>query len=419
VWVLYRQELRSALRERNIVVYSILLPLLLYPLLMWAFFSAITFVKGETEGFVSRMAIDGLPAEHDALRATLTRDPKIAIVASDAPHDQVVADLRSGRLDLIADCEVVGPRDVSPPNLDVHVTYDASRDRSVAAKDRFVDALDRYRAEWLRRAGGGVGLTPGDLRGFAVTTVNVASAQNVGAFILKLMLPTLLVAMVALGCFYPAVDSTAGERERSTWETTMTLAADRSSVVVAKYLYVVTLGVVAALLNIAAMVLTMGPLVRSLGAGGESVSFSIPLAAFPIVALGAVLVALFVAAGMMICAAFARTFREGQTMVSPFYLLTILPVTFLQQPDLAFTPGFALVPLINVALMFRDAIGGVFQWPLIVITVSVEALTIVACLALAQRVLAFEEVLMGSYNGSVMKFVRERLLGRGAKERTA
>jgi sodium transport system permease protein len=99
-------------------------------------------------------------------------------------------------------------------------------------------------------------------------------------------------------------------------------------------------------------------------------------------------------------------------MVSPFYLVVILPVSFLQSPDIELTPRLALVPVINVALMFRDAIGGVYRWPLVLLTIAVEALTIVACLALARAILRFEEVMMGSFSGSVFKFARERLLSR-------
>lgn len=410
VWVLYRQELRSALRERNIVVYSVLLPLLLYPVIMWAAFSAISFVSGETASFVARVALDGLPPGHEALREKLAADKKVELESTAGAGD-LDRDVREGRLDAVARFETAPPDGMSPPNFSVKIVYDASRDRSAAARKRVADALDAYRAEWVAREGERLGVPPTDMNAFAPVSVDVATAENVGAFILKMLLPALLVAMVALGCFYPAVDSTAGERERSTWETTMTLAVDRSSVVTAKYLYVATLGVVAGLLNIAAMVVTMGPVLRTLG-GGERANFRIPLSAIPVVAIGAVLVALFVAAGMMICAAFARTFREGQTMVSPFYLLVILPVSFLQTPDIELTPRLALVPVVNVALMFRDAIGGVYRWPLVLLTVAVEAATIVACLAAARAILRFEEVVMGSYSGSVFKFARERLLSR-------
>jgi sodium transport system permease protein len=56
------------------------------------------------------------------------------------------------------------------------------------------------------------------------------------------MVPFLTLITVALASFYPAIDATAGERERSTWETLMTVAAPRGNVAAAKYLYVATFG---------------------------------------------------------------------------------------------------------------------------------------------------------------------------------
>ncbi len=75
--------------------------------------------------------------------------------------------------------------------------------------------------------------------------------------------------MVAVGCLYPAVDTTAGEHERGTWETTLTLAASRFSIVIAKYLYVTTMGFIAGLLNLTAMTLSMGSVLAPLMARGE------------------------------------------------------------------------------------------------------------------------------------------------------
>lgn len=44
VGVLYRREWRSALREKSIVVNSILIPVLLYPFLLWAMLTGVTYV---------------------------------------------------------------------------------------------------------------------------------------------------------------------------------------------------------------------------------------------------------------------------------------------------------------------------------------------------------------------------------------
>ncbi len=129
-----------------------------------------------------------------------------------------------------------------------------------------------------------------------------------------------------------------------------------------------------------------------------------------------VLLALFLAAGMMIFAAFARTFKEGQSMVTPFYLVAILPPIMVMSPDLELNLKLALVPIANVALLFRAAIGGEYQWPLIALTLVVELVTVILCLALARLVLGFEDVLTGSYSGSFGKFLKERVLRRQARQ---
>jgi sodium transport system permease protein len=416
VWVFYRQELRSALRERNIVIYSIILPLLLYPLLLWLVFTAITFVRGQTEGEISQVAVVNLPPEHAGLREQLAASERLRLV--DVPADGVELVVRAGRLDAAV---VVSPAEApdgtsAVGTLRTRIVYDASKDASRTAQERLSEQVERYRAAWLEREAAARGIAPDVWRQYAITTVNEASARDIGALVLKVLLPSLLLAMIALGCFYPAIDATAGERERSTWETTMTLAASRTSILTAKYLYVATLGVVAGLLNVVAIVVSLGPMLRSIiPPGSEGVSFQLPLQSIPVVALGAILIALFVAAGMMIAASFARTFKEGQTMVSPFYFVLLLPVMFLQSPELELTLPLALIPVVNVTLMFRDAIGGVYNWPLIGVTVVVELALIALCLALARRILQFEDVLVGSFNGSFFTFAKERLLGRSTQ----
>ena len=55
--VLYSRELKSALRERSIVVNSILIPILLYPLLLWLMYSGLSFVSGQRSEMDSRIVL--------------------------------------------------------------------------------------------------------------------------------------------------------------------------------------------------------------------------------------------------------------------------------------------------------------------------------------------------------------------------
>jgi sodium transport system permease protein len=166
---------------------------------------------------------------------------------------------------------------------------------------------------------------------------------------------------------------------------------------------------IAGCLNVIAMTLTMRSSLIPLGQR-PGVSFEVPLESIPVLFVGAALLALFAAAGMMILAAFARTFREGQALVSPFFMVFMLPIVFIQGPTQEFTTRMALIPVINVAMMFREAIGGSYNWPLIAITISVEVLCIAAALRIAVAILRYEDFVLGSYNGSFLRFVRERLM---------
>jgi ABC-type Na+ efflux pump permease subunit len=224
----------------------------------------------------------------------------------------------------------------------------------------------------------------------------------------------MLVVMAAMGCLYPAVDATAGERERGTWETLLAAGTSRVNIAVGKYLYVSTLGTAAGLLNVGAMLVSMRVVfAQQLAAAGGELAFELPLAAVPVLALVAPLVALLVAAVMMLFASFARTFKEGQSLVMPFYLLLMVPLMVLQQPDLEMTTGLALIPVANALVIAREALQSRFGPGLIALSCAVDLVAVALCLRLAAAVLRFEDVQVGSYRGHLLMLVGERLLGRG------
>lgn len=410
--LLYVRELRSALRERNIVINSILLPIFLYPVMLYLMYTGISFVGGQTQGFRSRVMLKDLPVEHPLLKKELEKNPQIELKTSRNPG----ADIRDGNLDLGVEFLPGDPRDpTSMQSFRVKLTYDDSKDRSSVARRRMTGILGRYRDLFLETEAGKLGISAAQLQQFWIEDRNVATGRQMGQFLLGLLLPLFLVIMLSIGCMHPAIDSTAGEREKSTWETLMTSATPRRNIIIAKYLYVATMASVAGILNVSAMMLTMKSILAPLlGRESEAMTFTIPLNSVPLILLVTVLLAMFIAAGMMILASFARTFKEGQSMVSPFYLATFLPVMFLQSPAIEFTPVLAAIPVINVAMVFREAIAGVYHWPLIGLTLVVETICIVLALALATAILRYEDFILGSYSGSFAKFVKQRLLRRNA-----
>jgi len=408
----YRYEIRAALRERSIVINTLLIPIFMYPFLLWAMFTGITYVMGQVEGLRSRVVLDDQTGQLDDFKQRLVKDEKCDLQRP-RTREKALEQIKAGDLDALIELALAAPGPKSPPgNFSVRIYFDRSKDRSEQARGRLEEALGAYRSQWLENEAARLQVTGEQWQGFRIERKNVASSRQMGRFLLSTMLPLFLVIMIAVGCFYPAVDSTAGERERSTWETSMSTAASRSSILTAKYLYVATLGSVAGLINLAAMMLSakavLAPLTQQIG---EKFEFRIPFAALPVMALGTVLLALFIAAVMMLLASFARTFREGQAMITPFYMAIILPVVFIR-PDGPFTPQQALIPIVNVTKLFAQAINGDIQILNTILTLLSELACVVIVLRFASMIVGFEDFMIGSYRGSLVKFVKERLLKR-------
>ncbi len=400
--VLYGRELRSAFRESNVVLYSVIVPLLLYPLMVWMMISAISFVTGQQEKGVSRIFLEGeVPEKHADLRELLLQSEKIEVVERIEGDPEEA--LRRAQLDLVVRFEPF------------QVLAIRSRSRSEVAARRFKETLrlhlERFRAAEAEH----LGLEEKKLQPFWVEGNNVSTSTEVGRYLLGVLIPFTLIVVLSLGVLYPAIDSTAGEKERGTWQTALTCATAPINLVVAKYLYVTTMAALAGFLNLGAMLFSIRSLVAPFSRDlADRLQFSIPPSALLVISIGTLVMAGTLAGASMLVASFARGFREGQTLVTPFFMFALLPIALLADNTMRLTLGWALVPVVNVALAWREAINGIYSWPLFAVTLVVQLICLVLCLLLARRVLAYEDFLLGEYGGSITEFLKRRLLGRSA-----
>jgi sodium transport system permease protein len=417
VRTLYVHEVRSALRERSIVAMSIIVPLVMYPGILWAGIAGMTFIQGQAERATMRVAIQDLPAAHAALADSLRQDGRIVLSEWTAGRDAAQAEVARGRLDALIDFEPPAVGAGLSENVDVVISYSEARERSRGARGRVEAVLGSYRDAWIEDARRELQIDDAAWADFAVVRVDATTPDDEIRYILALLVPVLTLIMVALSAFYPAIDATAGERERSTWETLMTVAAPRGNIAAAKYLYVATFGALGGVLNLSALALSLRWILRPLGDGGgdELARGGIPIATLPIIAIGVALLGLLIAAAMLAFAVFARNFKEGQSMITPVYVMVLLPAFFLQSPDIELTPALALVPVANVALLMREALLGTV--PLLQGSLTLASMLISVALAItfAQWVMRREEVLLGSQEGGLATFLRRRFRTRRSR----
>ena len=223
-----------------------------------------------------------------------------------------------------------------------------------------------------------------------------AIASQSSRFSLTTIIPLILILMTITGAVYPAIDLTAGERERGTMEMLMAAPVPRLALLSAKYVAVLVVALLTATANLVAMTLTL--LVTGLGMQifGES---GPPLVLISAVFALLILFAAFFSAILLALTSFARSFKEAQAYLIPVMLLSLAPGLMTLLPSLEFHIGLAVIPLVNIVLLARDLLEGTADPTLALAAVVCTGLYAVAALAIAARVFGTDAILYGAEVG--------------------
>ena len=88
---------------------------------------------------------------------------------------------------------------------------------------------------------------------FEVKRQNVAPPEKVGGNVIGGFIPYIIIILCFTGAMYPAMDLTAGEKERGTMETLLCSPVARVNIVLGKFLMVLTASITTMLLSLLSM----------------------------------------------------------------------------------------------------------------------------------------------------------------------
>ncbi len=426
------KELREILRDRRTIITLVLMPLLVYPVLGVVFQKfMLTLPRRHAQylfGVESRWDEQVLaqffsPANQHLqrlrnegrwplpLRESGSSPPMYEILPPDGISlEQRVSEgvyhlgLRSRLLEPLRN-------DGSVPRLEIELIYQRDSAVSVAAVEYLQDRLaawDDYVREQQRQSerskialAAGVAARwafdaeAGRRRLVSTRYVNVESQIQVSTGVsLASVIPLILILMTITGAVYPAIDLTAGERERGTLEALVAAPLPRMALLFGKYVAVVTVAMLTAIVNLVAMtttVRTVGLSMALFGAGG--LSFGTIATVFALLMLFAV----FFSAVLLAVTSFARSFKEAQAYLIPLMLLALAPGVMSLVPGVTLSGPLAVAPLINMVLLARDVFAGTAQLGYAVVAVLSTVIYSAATLALAARIFGTDAILYGSY----------------------
>jgi len=434
VLTIAKKELREIARDRRTLLLMIGLPVLVYPLMMIGMSKLQETQSEAQEARRSIVAVWGavpgsLDAElradtqvevksdlglSDTLRAALQAGTVTPAPAISPPEDNerpttarnrrqarasreadnpVLAAARSVVTGRLADAVVV-----AWPGLDravgaegagqLTVYFDSVREESATALDRLDRALEAYRTRAVAGRIDARDLPRGFASVFELLRRDVAPPSRQAGRILGSFLPFLLISLSLFGGFYPAVDLTAGEKERGTLQTLLCAPLRPIEIVTGKFLAVWAVALGTALVNVFSLGLTVA---RLLG----SADMSVPVSAYALTAAMLVPVTLTTAALFIAVAVFARDFKDGQNFLTPVYMLLVIPAGATMLPGVELNAWTAFVPIVNIALLVKALLIGEWRGNLVFLSLLSSAAFAVVAMLLAVRVFEREQVLLG------------------------
>jgi sodium transport system permease protein len=246
------------------------------------------------------------------------------------------------------------------------------------------------------------------VRPFETKRENVAAPEKVGGNLLGGIVPYIIIILCFTGAMYPAMDLTAGEKERGTMETLLCSPVARVDLVLGKFLMVLTGSLSAMILSLTSMTLSAavagmifaaktGPAQlaaaasQAQGAGGTMPMID-PLGLLGVVAMVLPVAVLF-SALIFTVALFAKSYKEAQSYVAPMIFIVILPAVVGMLPGIDLNARLALVPILNLSLVCKEMLSGVWHWNYIGIIFGSSCVYAGIALALAVRMFNREDVI--------------------------
>lgn len=395
--VVYRKELTEWLRDRRTLISTVLVPLLAFPLLMVGITALATIMVGNAEKEVPKIMILG-GEDSPQLLERLSKTDKLTVVPYAANWKDQISnkDIRAA-VEIPRGFQAALAAGAAPP---VNIYYYAGELKSSFGAGHIQDAVQEYRDEVVKDRLAAKDLPASVLKPFEIKKENVAPPEKVSGAGIGGFIGYAVILLCLTGAMYPAIDLTAGEKERGTIETVLSSPISRFDLVFGKFLLVFSASLVSAILSVTSMGTSFAILGHShlmTSSSGETpLNLNLGWVSVLAVFFMALPLAVLFSAILMTIALFAKTYKEAQSYLTPLTFLVVIPAIASVMPGVELTPKLALIPVLNTSLVCKEIIAGTYHWNSIVLIFVSTCVYATAAIFLAVKMFQREDVLFRS-----------------------
>lgn len=452
--LLLKKELLDVFRDKKAIIMMVLVPILLYPLIFFGSMAVMTMIQSNMEEGEYKVAI--VASDDGALKSAVEKHNENAKVEAQEKAETESTDQGNSSEDSVSqgnststsakgiatdvltlvdapsgdyqealqneelDAYVTSSKDSSGKTV-YEVYYVSSITNSSYAAGIVRDVVDELSREESKEKIQAAGLDADVIMNPVVCeSEDLASSEQSAGSILGMILPFLLVLSLLMGTMYPAIDVTAGEKERGTLETLLTLPVSNREIIFSKFFTVAIIGIISALLNIVSIAFMGTYMIRLMGDAMESMGISfagidigkfIPAIIFTVLAILAF--SLFISAVTMCITSLAKSYKEANNYITPLMLVVMLTGYIGFIPNIELTHTMALVPVANICLMIKNLLLFKVEYNLVAVVLVSNVLYAIVAVLILSRIYDSENVLFDEGKFSLKLFERRSNMKKG------
>lgn len=399
VGIVYRKEFTEWVRDRRTLISTVLVPLFLFPIIMVGFSALAVMLVGKAQQETPKVMVLG-GEDSPELLASLRQLKTFDIVPYNANYKEQISEKQIRAAVQIPEGFQSALQKGNAETVKIYY-YEGELKSSFGA-DHLEKFLKDYREQVVKDRLAAKNVPTAVLTPFEIRQENVAPPEKVSGSAVGGFIGYLVVLLCMTGAIYPAIDLTAGEKERGTMETILSSPISRMDLVLGKFFLVLSASLATAALSVLSMGFSFSALRHFGGSAhsgrGESAALLLRLGPKAVISVFvmALPLAVFFSAVLMTIALFAKSYKEAQSYLTPMTFLVVIPAVASLLPGVDLTPKLALIPILSTSLVCKEIMTGTYHWnSLAVIFVSTCVYATVA-LFLAFKTFQRESVLFRS-----------------------
>jgi sodium transport system permease protein len=385
--LIYFKEMLDLLRDRRTIISMLVFPLAVMPLifLVLNYFLSRSINRAHDKQFNLALKQEtGL----EGIRSSLER-AGFKISPSDNPRRAV--ENKETELGVEVSGETHSPT--------IRIYADQSQLELTVAGGRIETALGQLKETRIKNDLQRAGVPERILTPFIVEKVNTAPPQKMSGMIIGNVIGYLFVTFIFMGAMYPAIDMTAGEKERRTMEMLLSSPAGRGEIVSGKILVAITMSLITSALTIISFGVSFYYGLKGIRSNRQpQLIMEIPMDAktFALIFASVIPLAVLSATLMIAIATLAKSFKEAQSYLTPLLLVAIMPAMVSFIPGVKLNAGMALIPIVNFSQLIKELMLGDWTWAGFTLTLLSNLIYAAIASTAAVRVFKNERVLFRS-----------------------